>query len=177
MQVRTPRHYGEHSHGYCLRMFSHFNFTLSGFVINMEIKNEQMMKIKPRLLGSSDNKMSHDITRCVLSFSRLFHISSSLVLHHVIWLRISFFQNKNKGFVLKVWRFLLAKRAIWQLGSFRAAAKEMPDRMWPFQLFFTFVQVWKPLSGKPTQFGFNSSQVKVSFCAERFVCVSLFGLN
>lgn len=38
---------------------------------------------------------------------------------------------------MNVWRLLLAKGAVWQLGSFRAAAKEVPDRMWPFQ-FFTY---------------------------------------
>lgn len=78
------------------------------------------------------NKMSHDITHCALSCLVLFSFASCHLTFNF------FFRNEKEGFVQNIWTFLLAKGAIWQLGSFRAAAKEVPDRMWPFQLFLTY---------------------------------------
>lgn len=74
-------------------------------------------------------------------------------------------------------------RAVWQLGSFRAAAKETPDRIRANVTIsitlhthtHTHTESLEAISLQPPQFRFDGSQVKVSFCDVRMRLVG--GLN
>lgn len=165
VQVRTPRRTrceGEHSR--FDRTFSHFNFTLSGFVINMEIKNEW------RWRRSNRGFWAPATTKWAMT--SLFHISSSLVSHHVIWLLISLFRNEKEGFVMNVWRLLLAKGAYGNWGPSERLPKKCLTECGRFNYSSHMPQVWKPLGSKPPPFEFDSSQVKV---CEEGVCVRFVG--
>lgn len=70
-------------------------------------------------------------------------------------------------------------RAVWQLGSFRGAAKETPDRIRANVTIsitlHTHTESLEAISLQPPQFRFDGSQVKVSFCDVRMRLVG--GLN
>lgn len=128
----------------------------------------EMMKIKPWLRGSSDQTKW-----AMTSLTALFHVSSSLVLHRVIWLLISSFETKRKDLFRTFGHFYWQRGLYGNWGPSERLPKKCLIECGRFNYSSHTLRVWKPLGSKPPSLVFDCSQVKVSFCVEGFVCVSL----